>query len=822
MENVQTLRPAPVREGEASPAPAIAQTISARPILRAALTLAEQGWAVFPLQGKRPFAGFRWREQSSADAATVQGMFQARPHANLGIDCGKSGLYVVDLDVDGDVDGHAAWADLKATHHFDDTGAWVVLTGGGGRHLIFQDPTGGALGNTARKLGPGIDTRGNGGYIVAPPSRHPETGRPYRWQSHEATPSPLPDALIALLQSAETAKSLAAPTPSASESGRYAHYVQTAVSTEAAALATALAGSRNDRLFQAAAGLGELVAAPWAHLAQNVVEHVLYAACLTNGLVQDDGESSVRATLSSGLRQGLRQPRPEPVGHVSVPVSAVTLSEPSPTLPDAPAPTVALSEPSPMLSDALTILPEMVSEQPAGWLPLPDSVQLAPELGQDACPWLDNFCAFSTKWSPEAYPGYHEATGVWLLSVVAARRVAYHLGGLKYTPLYILLTARSGLTSKTTTTQVAIKVLQAAGLDWLLTTTDATPQRFISDLTAQPPENYARLSPEQQAEWQIRLAFAGQRGWYYDEFGTKIKAMLRENSVMADFFRLLLVFHEGEPFYEYRTRGRTDRIERPYLALLGNVTPANLQKVAQRGSELWGDGFLARFALVTPPADYTYSSGRFPQERMVIPSSLTTPLQAWHQRLGQPRVRIEKAATPKDAPAEYCVSLSEFPCQELALAADAYEACYAYREALRGLINRSQGMDLDSYYIRLPEKAQRLAALFASLAQRPTLELSHWARAQAIVERWRVSIHHLYDQITAAHSLTEKAATEERIIQVIRNLTAQGTSTPTPNELRRYLHLSVTELLPYLQTLCKAGVLCEVPRQRAATGYQLV
>jgi hypothetical protein len=52
---------------------------------------------------------------------------------------------------------------------------------------------------------------------------------------------------------------------------------------------------------------------------------------------------------------------------------------------------------------------------------LPDSAWIDPDLGQDACKWLDEYIDFSREWSPRAYDGFHIACGLWLLSTIAAR-----------------------------------------------------------------------------------------------------------------------------------------------------------------------------------------------------------------------------------------------------------------------------------------------------------------------------------------------------------------------------------------------------------------
>lgn len=147
-------RPTPTGEALAKdPANLTANEGNATPnIVQAALALAHQGWAVFPLNGKRPFSGFHWLERSSADPQTIQQMFAAHPHSNIGVDCGKSGLFVIDLDMGHGQDGVANWNEIKNAHGIDCAGGAVVSTGGGGWHLIFRDPTGGKLGNTIGKL----------------------------------------------------------------------------------------------------------------------------------------------------------------------------------------------------------------------------------------------------------------------------------------------------------------------------------------------------------------------------------------------------------------------------------------------------------------------------------------------------------------------------------------------------------------------------------------------------------------------------------------------------------------------------------------------
>jgi len=120
-------------------------------------------------------------DDATADGAQVRHLWASRPDANIGVATGK--IVVVDIDPQH---GGALEA-LEAKGELPDT--WCVTTGGGGLHLYFSCETA-DIGNTASKLAPGIDTRGRGGYVVAPPSLH-VGGKRYTW-APDCAPGDLP------------------------------------------------------------------------------------------------------------------------------------------------------------------------------------------------------------------------------------------------------------------------------------------------------------------------------------------------------------------------------------------------------------------------------------------------------------------------------------------------------------------------------------------------------------------------------------------------------------------------------------------------------
>jgi Bifunctional DNA primase/polymerase, N-terminal/Primase C terminal 1 (PriCT-1) len=133
---------------------------------------------------------------ATTDTNIVASWFEDAPW-NLGlVTGGPTGVFV--LDVDPRHGGDESISRLEQIHGpFPLT--WRFLTGGGGEHLVFRVQEG-VVKNSAQKIAPGIDVRGHGGYIVAPPSRH-ISGRPYSISvDHHPADVPLAEAPLWLLQ----------------------------------------------------------------------------------------------------------------------------------------------------------------------------------------------------------------------------------------------------------------------------------------------------------------------------------------------------------------------------------------------------------------------------------------------------------------------------------------------------------------------------------------------------------------------------------------------------------------------------------------------
>jgi hypothetical protein len=446
--------------------------------------------------------------------------------------------------------------------------------------------------------------------------------------------------------------------------------------------------------------------------------------------------------------------------------------------------------------------------------PLPASAQLDPALGVAASPWLDAYVDFSRKWAPRAFDGFHEAVGLWVLSTVAARRVKLDFGGERFPSLYLANVARSSVWTKSTAHHIGGALLDACGLSFLLAADDSTPQALLACMaTPVIVGEWDAKPPELQERAALALAFAGQKGWDFDEFGSKVSAIMREAGSMADFRGILRRFDDAPTSYTYATVGRGEnRLTRPYLALLASMTPADMLAYAKRGGALWHDGFWARFAFVAPSPEDQNTMGRFPEGLRVFPADLVQKLRAWHDRLGTPAVDVVARKDSDGKPThDFDVTVTAQPPEVCSLAADVREAFYAYHDGLVGIAAVSDNADLDGNYSRFAEKALRVAILLASLENHGKIEMRHWARAQSIAERWRASLHNLYRTLNLAQS--EAVRNEDRVTDLVRRL---GLATAT--DVRRYASdLATTEIATILDRLARAGMLRVAEKTRKGT-----
>ena len=270
-------------------------------LLAAALDYAARGLPVFPCLpcGKAP-AVPRGFLSATTNPATIR-RFWTNPECNVAIPTGAaSGFWALDLD---GAEGADTLRALEMKHGAIPKTRIVVTARG--KHAWFAYP--GSVPTTVGRIGPGIDTRGDDGYVVVPPSIH-QTGHRYAFLDDPWAPiEPAPAWLIIAARTKPVKliiERAVAATRGPCLAGAYGH---AALQAEIAALAATSPGRRNATLNRAAFSLFQLVAG--GELAEAEVIAALHGACVSNGLVADDGLQSVNLTIRSGRKAGLQHPR---------------------------------------------------------------------------------------------------------------------------------------------------------------------------------------------------------------------------------------------------------------------------------------------------------------------------------------------------------------------------------------------------------------------------------------------------------------------------------------------------------------------------------
>jgi Bifunctional DNA primase/polymerase, N-terminal len=238
-------------------------------------------------------------KDATCNRARVLAWWTRHPQANIGLATG----HVFDvLDVDGPSGSHAI-QELAATRGLHSSGP-LVRTGGGGWHFYLA-PTG--LGNVCPADLEHVDWRGQGGYVVAPPSRH-ASGHPYQWipgRTLEVSPGEVPPVLLARLERRVPQRPPAPVEPTATGAAQGDRYARAALAEELVRVATAPVGHRNRQLWESTRNLYNLVAT--GALDHREVDQALLDAAERCGLLEEEPRQTHR-TLASGRQVGLAHP----------------------------------------------------------------------------------------------------------------------------------------------------------------------------------------------------------------------------------------------------------------------------------------------------------------------------------------------------------------------------------------------------------------------------------------------------------------------------------------------------------------------------------
>ena len=156
----------------------------ANEMMDAAVQYVRMGWSIFPIKPKSKAPATKHGvKDAQRDLDDTRELWTARPDMNIAIAAGAvSGDIVIidiDLDPDSEKDGYETLREWEKEHgELPET--VQALTPRGGCHMFYRVPHGTTFPNTKNE-DLAVDVRSDGGYIVAPPSVHPNGGT-YQWE----------------------------------------------------------------------------------------------------------------------------------------------------------------------------------------------------------------------------------------------------------------------------------------------------------------------------------------------------------------------------------------------------------------------------------------------------------------------------------------------------------------------------------------------------------------------------------------------------------------------------------------------------------------
>jgi hypothetical protein len=292
-------------------------------VLAHALEYAGRGWKVFPCRAdnKRPHTtnGFH---DASADPAVIRGWWSRWPNAMIGAPTGPSmGAWV--LDIDDPATFSAACDDMGIVL----PSTRCASTGKGLHHYFEWDATTPIRNAQQDKKGwpfpdlPGAEVRGDGGYIILPPSLHP-LGRRYEWIRDE-DPSEAPDDLLNIIRQGRSRQEPANKKPADNDEapdpveppkdGKDTRYGLAALKAECDGIARAGEGSQENTLNAASLKIGALVAGGELTFVTAARQLLSTAMLMPSYNPRDPWDpTEIADKVKRGLRDGMREPRKAP------------------------------------------------------------------------------------------------------------------------------------------------------------------------------------------------------------------------------------------------------------------------------------------------------------------------------------------------------------------------------------------------------------------------------------------------------------------------------------------------------------------------------
>lgn len=509
------------------------------------------GLSIFPLRGKQPLISWKRFQDNRADVEEVN-KWDVTPH-NIGIATGHvSEILVVDVDGVYPPD----WPDMPKT--------WTAKTKKGFHYYFYMSPDQDFRNST--RIAENVDIRANGGYVVAPPSKHPDGGL-YSWEiaPEDATLAEIPDWLIEVLNKHDKRLFEAPNHPkvdkpvvrSVNSSDNDQAYIDAAVKAECDILRTIGEGGRNDQLNKSTFALAGLLPA-------GEVSAILTPIALEIGL----NAVETRKTIDSGCQGARPREIPQRIGFVSNP--------------EAP-------EEMPLIVKNILERNGKVIKQS----------EISSDLISGAPSFMGDFIRWSLATSFFPQPTLSLAAAIALAGHLMAHKVATETD--LRTNFYTMGVAESGA-GKEHARQCVAKLLDAAG--------------HSDGLSGDPASSPAVINLVSRAGGAALIQI--------DEMGHYIKSIGGDNSashnkmVAANFMKLYSSaggMYIGQEYANNETNGGRSDIDQPCLNIYGTTIPDNLYGALSKESAY--DGFLSRWMI--------FETSRFDIEGNVNAQRLGSP-----------------------------------------------------------------------------------------------------------------------------------------------------------------------------------------------------
>jgi Bifunctional DNA primase/polymerase, N-terminal/D5 N terminal like len=268
------------------------------------LDAAARGWQVFPLQARTKDGQLlkSWKAEASSDLMQITNWATWWPGCNWGLATGaRSGVFVVDVDSDAAFN----WAALEKALPI----SYLVKTGRGFQFYLRQ-PAGTRVKNSQDEIYPDVDVKGDGGYVVIPPSIHP-SGIPYEVMEGGEL-SEAPEWLIDLVKDTTPDRPAVDLSTLGELSAQDKEFGRNIFLKACRSYAEMQPGGRNAALNNLSLRAGTMIARDCFDA--EYAEEKMIDAATENGYIAKDGRSAAIATMTSGLSAGYLKPWEGPLG----------------------------------------------------------------------------------------------------------------------------------------------------------------------------------------------------------------------------------------------------------------------------------------------------------------------------------------------------------------------------------------------------------------------------------------------------------------------------------------------------------------------------